>query len=140
MVSVHSLSMRTAAGALLGAVVLSLTLSSCAPSDSSAGRAGDGASQSDDTSADGDASTPDRDTQDEDMQSTPFPNGNILDEELSGQDAIDALGDNIDMVAKRVGKSPEELEELLLRDPSAHVTPRGFIVYRDSFPTPNDKQ
>lgn len=74
------------------------------------------------------------------MQSTPFPNGNILDEELSGQDAIDALGDNIDMVAKRVGKSPEELEELLLRDPSAHVTPRGFIVYRDSFPTPNDKQ
>lgn len=64
---------------------------------------------------------------------TASPGGKkVLDTELSGQEAIDALGDEIDYVAKLAGKTPDEVEELLLRDPSAHVTTQGRIVYRDN--------
>ena len=51
---------------------------------------------------------------------------------MNGQEAIDALGDKIDAVAKQNGMSSDELEELLLRDNSAHITKRGFIVYFDN--------
>lgn len=63
---------------------------------------------------------------------TTSPGGKkVLDEELGGQEAIDALGDDIDYVAKLAGKSVDELKDLLLRDKSAHVTTKGRIVYRD---------
>lgn len=55
----------------------------------------------------------------------------VLPKEMSGQEAIDALGDDIGSVAKKAGKSVDELKALLLRDASAHVTPQGFVVYRD---------
>ena len=63
---------------------------------------------------------------------TTSPGGKeVLDKELGGQEAIDALGDDIDYVAKLAGKSVDELKDLLLRDKSAHVTTKGRIVYRD---------
>lgn len=57
----------------------------------------------------------------------------VLPEEMSGQEAIDALGDKIDVVAKRIGKTPDELKEMLLKNPSAHVTPYGNVVFKDNF-------
>lgn len=56
----------------------------------------------------------------------------VLPSTMNGQDAIDALGDKIDAVAKQNGMTADELEELLLRDKSAHITKRGFIVYYDN--------
>jgi len=64
-------------------------------------------------------------------KTTPPGGKEVLDEELGGQEAIDALGDDIDYVAKLAGKSVDELKDLLLRDKSAHVTTQGRIVYRD---------
>jgi len=85
--------------------------------DSDAATDGDsGSSDGDDTGSDGPAGAP-----------------TYLDEEMSGQEAIDALGDNIDEVAERNNKSVEELEKLLLNNPSARVTPDGFIVFHDTF-------
>ncbi|MFC7945288.1 hypothetical protein ACFUPZ_18685 [Microbacterium oxydans] len=59
--------------------------------------------------------------------------GSVLPETMGGEEAIDALGDNIETVARRNGKTVEELTELLLRDTTAKISPEGFIVYRDSF-------
>ena len=56
----------------------------------------------------------------------------VLPERMSGQEAIDALGDDITVVAKRNNKTVDELKDLLLRDKSAHVSTRGFIVYIDT--------
>lgn len=56
----------------------------------------------------------------------------VLPERMSGQEAIDALGDKIDVVAKRNNKTVDELKDLLLRDKSAHVSTGGFIVYIDT--------
>lgn len=70
------------------------------------------------------------DGDDVELSPTPF---RVLPERMGGQEAIDALGDKIEIVAKRNGKTVEELEELLLRDKSAQVSTDGFIVYLDSF-------
>lgn len=59
--------------------------------------------------------------------------GSFLPEAMGGEEAIDALGDNLEAVANRNGKTPEELKDLLLRDKSAKVSVDGFIVYGDSF-------
>lgn len=56
----------------------------------------------------------------------------VLPARMNGQEAIDALGDKIDVVAKRNNKTVDELKDLLLRDKSAHVSPGGFIVYIDT--------
>lgn len=63
----------------------------------------------------------------------PVQGGLVLAEAMNGQAAIDALGENITRVADRAGMSVDELTELLLRSPSAYVTPQGGIVYRDGF-------
>lgn len=68
----------------------------------------------------------------DDMELQPTPS-QMLPEPMGGQEAIDALGDKIEVVAKRNGKTVEQLEELLLRDKSAQVSTDGFIVYVDSF-------
>lgn len=52
----------------------------------------------------------------------------VLPRAMSGQEAIDALGDDIDIVAKRNGMSADELEEMLLKNPSAKVSKNGFIL------------
>ncbi|WP_334152131.1 hypothetical protein [Microbacterium sp.] len=59
--------------------------------------------------------------------------GSVLPEAMGGQEAIDALGDDLQAVADRNGKTVEELTALLLRDATAKVSPSGFIVYSDSF-------
>ncbi|SJM64578.1 hypothetical protein CZ774_12985 [Frigoribacterium sp. JB110] len=56
----------------------------------------------------------------------------VLPGRMSGQEAIDALGDKIDVVAKRNSMTVDEFKDLLLRDKSAHVSPQGFIVYIDT--------
>lgn len=57
--------------------------------------------------------------------------GPLLPERMSGQAAIDALGDNIAVAAKRSGKTVEELTDLLLRDSTAHISTNGYLVYID---------
>lgn len=69
---------------------------------------------------------------DGDVPGTSSDFNSLLPEAMNGQEAIDALGDKIEVVAKRNGKSVEELEELLLRDKTAHISPNGFIVYLDT--------
>ncbi|KJL30612.1 hypothetical protein [Microbacterium oxydans] len=59
--------------------------------------------------------------------------GSVLPEAMGGQRAIDALGDDLEAVAARNGKTVEELTELLLRDATAKISTNGFIVYSDSF-------
>ncbi|WP_224779996.1 hypothetical protein [Leucobacter sp. Psy1] len=51
----------------------------------------------------------------------------VLDRPMSGQEAIDSLGDDIDLVASRNGKTVEEMKEFLLKNPSAQVSPNGFV-------------
>lgn len=142
--STRDLRLSAGAAALLSAAALTVTLGACSQQSAGTGSSGDTSAQSDsaasqDSSAEGSASTSvDEEAEGDTMEQTPFAGGNLLEKELSGQEAIDALGDKIDTVAERVGKTPEELKELLLRDPSAHVTPKGFVVYRDSFPSPAD--
>ena len=63
---------------------------------------------------------------------TPFST-TVLPEEMSGQEAIDALGDKIEFVANRNGKTVDELKDLLLRDATAHVSTSGDIFFRDDF-------
>lgn len=70
--------------------------------------------------------------EEDDVQISPSP-GAVLPESMGGQEAIDALGDKISIVAQRNGKTVEQLEELLLRDKTAQVSTSGFIVYIDTF-------
>lgn len=58
--------------------------------------------------------------------------GPVLPEPLNGQEAIDALGDDIEFVANRNGRTVEELEELLLNNNSAYVSTNGFVFFRDN--------
>ncbi|WP_105566724.1 hypothetical protein [Microbacterium halophytorum] len=51
-----------------------------------------------------------------------------LPESLGGQEAIDALGDDLAAVAELNNKTPEELEEFLLKNPSAKISPNGTIL------------
>lgn len=53
----------------------------------------------------------------------------ILDQAMGGQAAIDALGDNIEIVADRNSMSVEELKETLLQNPSAKVSRTGFLYF-----------
>lgn len=81
-----------------------------------------------------DTTTPDPDGGEDgdDVEVVPTPSSEVLTEPLGGQEAIDALGDKIEIVAQRNGKTVEQLEELLLRDKAAKVSTDGYIVYIDS--------
>lgn len=57
----------------------------------------------------------------------------VLDKPLGGQEAIDALGEKIEIVAERNGKTVDEIKELLLRDKTASISTGGFILYTDDF-------
>ena len=73
------------------------------------------------------------DDEDDDVPGMSSDFSPLLPEAMNGQEAIDALGDRIETVAKRNGKTVEELEELLLRDETAHISPNGYLVYLDDF-------
>lgn len=66
------------------------------------------------------------------VDGTSLGTGPVLDEPKNGQDAIDALGDKIDVVAKRNGMTVEDLTHLLLSDSTVHVSTSGAIYYRDT--------
>lgn len=68
----------------------------------------------------------------DDVEPTPLAT-DVLPESMGGQEAIDALGDKIDKVAQNNGMTADELKELLLRSKTAQITPKGFIVYLDTF-------
>lgn len=70
--------------------------------------------------------------EEDDVQISPSP-GAVLPEPMGGQEAIDALGDKISVVAQRNGKTVEQIEDLLLRDKTAEVSTDGFIRYIDTF-------
>lgn len=71
----------------------------------------------------------DADEEEDDVNLSPT----VLPEPMGGQEAIDALGDKIDVVAQRNGKTVEQVKELLLRDKTAEVSTKGFIRYVDTF-------
>lgn len=56
----------------------------------------------------------------------------VLPTDMNGQQAIDALGDDIDRVAELNGKTTQELKELLLRDNTVHISKFGYILYKDT--------
>lgn len=62
--------------------------------------------------------------------------GSVLPEPMGGQAAIDALGDNLEVVAQRSGKTTDELEALLLRDSTLRVSTSGFLYYVDTATPP----
>ncbi|MFK4760959.1 hypothetical protein ACI3KS_08505 [Microbacterium sp. ZW T5_45] len=71
-----------------------------------------------------------------DGNATPDPTpvfGKFLEEDLNGQEAIDALGDRIDVVAERNGKTVEELTSLLQHDSTVYITTDGLIMFKDDF-------
>ncbi|MFG6475665.1 hypothetical protein ACFXP7_04680 [Microbacterium sp. P06] len=87
------------------------------------------------SSSDGEATPTEQPTPEpESTVTTPssFPSS-VLPEAMSGQAAIDALGDRIDVVANRNGKSVEELTDLLLRDKTVHISTTGNIFFQDDF-------
>jgi hypothetical protein len=99
------------------------------------GRATPSSEVSPTSSPDGEATPTEQATPEaEDTMTTPstFPT-NVLPEAMSGQAAIDALGDKIVVVADHNGKSVEQLTDLLLRDKTVHVSTRGDIFFRDDF-------
>lgn len=54
-----------------------------------------------------------------------------LEREFGGQEAIDALGDSLDDVARQHGMSADRLRELLLQDRTARIGRTGRLFYRD---------
>lgn len=96
-----------------------------------------GGSGSDDTVATTDAAADGDTTQDESSSEgssgSGEPVGQVLPEPMAGQAAIDALGDKIEFVAQRNGKTVDDLKALLLRDSTAHINTSGFVVYLDTF-------
>ncbi|QPK65246.1 PKD domain-containing protein [Methylomonas sp. LL1] len=61
----------------------------------------------------------------------PFPRISLK-EKVNGQAAIDALGDNLDEVARSYDMSPERLEEILRTDSTAWIDQSGRLLYIDS--------
>ncbi|SEF16399.1 hypothetical protein [Jiangella alba] len=66
--------------------------------------------------------------------------GDVLPSPMSGQDAVDALGDQLERVAELNGMSADELRDLLLRDASVQVTPSGRLMYDDRMTPPPTSQ
>ena len=66
----------------------------------------------------------------------PGPPADLLPEPMSGQEAIDALGEHLDHVAELNGMTPDQLRDLLLRDPTVTVAPSGRLLYEDEMTPP----
>lgn len=50
----------------------------------------------------------------------------------SGQELVDAIGENVDVVARNNDMTPEALKELLLNDSTVRIGPGGAIYYVES--------
>ncbi len=61
----------------------------------------------------------------------------FLPEAMSGQEAVDALGDELETVAQQHGMTADELREDLLRDATLTVTPSGELLYEDTMTPPD---
>lgn len=97
---------------------------------------GDSAAPTSTATSDPSASDANEEGEDDVSGMTPGPSlspTTFLEKEMGGQEAIDALGDKIETVAKRNGKTVEELTDLLLRDQTAVISPRGFLLFKDDF-------
>lgn len=66
-----------------------------------------------------------------DGSESPFPSI-TLKEKLNGQAAIDALGDNLPVLAKAYDMSAERLESILKTDLTAWLDERGHLLYVES--------
>lgn len=66
----------------------------------------------------------------------PGGQGDVLPRAMSGQEAIDALGEHLDHVAELNDMTPDQLRDLLLRDASVEVTPSGRLMYDDQMTPP----
>lgn len=115
-----------------GAIVLGVNQMAGNPSDaprSSAGEASPTQTQGPDAGGtDEDGGSPSEGTDEgEDEADVQIGTNKVLPRPMGGQEAIDELGDNIQFVAERNGKSVDELKEFLLRNESAQVSPNGFI-------------
>ncbi|RIQ22272.1 hypothetical protein [Jiangella rhizosphaerae] len=66
----------------------------------------------------------------------PGGQGDLLPRPMSGQKAIDELGEHLDHVAELNGMTPEQLRDLLLRDASVQVAPSGRLLYDDHMTPP----
>ena len=106
-----ALAVATVAGLVVGATQL----------------AGIGGPASDSAPIPTDAASP----QEDDVKAPNSDFSKLLPESKSGQEAIDALGDNLAVAAKRNNMTVEELQALLLRDATAHISTSGYIVYLD---------
>lgn len=107
------------------------------PTDEPDDADGSGAADGDqtDTGSDDDGSADDGgsgDAGNADGTKDVLPRDDYVPEPLNGQEAIDALGDDIEEVADRNGKTVEEFEEFLLKNPSAFVQPDGFVVFKET--------
>lgn len=87
-----------------------------------------GTSNSADTSASSDGNS----DVNEPSQPAPIGGGDVLPRAMSGQEAIDALGDNIDRVADQNHLTVKELKEKLLQDATLHVSKSGRLVFLDT--------
>lgn len=58
--------------------------------------------------------------------------GPVLPKAMGGQQAIDALGDDINQVAKKNNMTVEKLEGILLKDSTAYISKTGFLLYGDA--------
>src|SRR5690625_4540426 len=61
--------------------------------------------------------------------------GGFVPEPMSGQEAVDELGDRIGEAAEVNNMSAEQLENLLTSDPTVSIAPSGHIVYKDPGPS-----
>lgn len=66
-----------------------------------------------------------------DETESPFPQISLK-EKLNGQAAVDALGDNLPLVAKAYGMSAERLEAILISDQTAWIDQVGRLLYVES--------
>ncbi|NJA05434.1 PKD domain-containing protein [Methylococcaceae bacterium WWC4] len=74
-----------------------------------------------------------------DETESPFPQISLK-EKLNGQAAVDALGDNLALVAKAYGMSAERLENILKSDQTAWIDQGGRLLYIESDIQPDPKQ
>jgi len=61
--------------------------------------------------------------------------GGFVPEPMSGQEAVDELGDRIGEAAEVNDMTAEQLENLLTSDPTVSIAPSGHIVYKDPGPS-----
>lgn len=64
----------------------------------------------------------------------------VLPEPMGGQEAIDALGDDLELVAERNNTTVDELRALLLRDATLRVSQSGQLFYEDTMTPPTPGQ